>query len=56
MPRAKPAPETPLREHWRCEGCDTVFAGVNPPDVCPVCEHNYFENCQDEQDARDRLH
>jgi rubrerythrin len=56
VPAKKPKPiEAPVEHHWICEGCDGVSVGVDPPDVCDVCGHRYFENladvCDEAEDA-----
>jgi rubrerythrin len=37
----------PLEHCWVCEGCSDVTEGVNPPDLCRLCEHEFFENMSD---------
>ena len=48
MSKPKKQPDdTPLEHHWICEGCQTVNVGVDPPDLCRICEHEFFENLAD---------
>lgn len=39
---------------WLCEGCGDVSYGESPPDVCRLCEHEYFENLADVEEERSR--
>jgi rubrerythrin len=42
----------PFEELWQCEGCGLVWEGVNPPDKCDMCDHEYFENMADLEEER----
>jgi rubrerythrin len=39
--------ETDTAMTWICEGCGDVSYGVSPPDLCRLCEHEFFENLAD---------
>lgn len=39
--------DPPLRENWVCEGCWNPTIGKDPPDKCPTCGHEFFENLVD---------
>lgn len=49
----RPGTDPQLATTWVCEGCSSVVEGVSPPDICPVCEHEFFESFADvELEAR----
>ena len=33
------------KKYWRCNVCNDIHYGVNPPDPCPTCDtpHAYVE-------------
>lgn len=39
--------ETKYEHVWQCEDCGTIFIGVNPPDACSECGHQYHANMAD---------
>lgn len=41
-------PNHPVEHHWECEGCLFMALGENPPNQCPICGHEYFENLADQ--------
>lgn len=50
--KVNPEDAYPLNMHWVCEGCQNATLGVNPPDTCRFCEHEYFSNLQDDEDEK----
>lgn len=55
--KKKPAPEperppVPSAWLWVCECCGHVSEGVDPPDTCTWCSHEYFQNFKDLEDGR----
>jgi rubrerythrin len=45
--RKSPITDEDLKQTWVCEGCGAANTGVNPPDACDICGHEFFENLWD---------